>query len=134
MTPLIRVMCQTMLDAHSRQRTNTTVRKGTDARGLDSAKDSGKQKKVKCQDLHMALEGEPPEEVNLDTARAPKHTILSIVEGWAFLEEEALINLDKGLDLDIIGGALIQISLMKGMPAAAGYAVHWRSTMWNREE
>jgi len=91
--------------------------------GPGSSKDNSKQKKADRQNSRTASENAPLEEVDPDTARAPKCTILSVAEGQAFLEEEAFIDLDEGLDLDVMVGALIQILLTKGMPVAAGYAV-----------
>ena len=46
-----------------------------------------------------------------------------MVEGRAFLEEEGLINWEEGLDLDVMVGMLIQISLMTDMPARVSHVV-----------
>ena len=40
---------------------------------------------------------------------ASQHTILSVAHGRVFLQKEALVNSDEGLDLDDMVSTLIQI-------------------------
>ena len=47
-----------------------------------------------------------------------------MVEGRAFLKEEGLIDGEEGLDLDVMVGMLIQISLMTDIPARVSHVVH----------
>ena len=44
-------------------------------------------------------------------------------EGWAFLEEEAIIELGEPVDVDTLSGALVQIALMEGMTPEASHAI-----------
>ena len=51
----------------------------------------------------------------------PPHARLSVWwRGRAFLEEEGLIDREEGLDLDVMVGTLIQISLMTDKREACG--------------
>ena len=44
-------------------------------------------------------------------------------EGWAFLEDEAIIDPEEQFDADVLAGALVQITLMDGMAPKASHAV-----------
>ena len=94
---------------------------GTSGTGIHKGKN--KKKDAKQQHLLAASEEGLPDKDESAANGPPQHTIHSVAEGRAFLEEEALIGSDEGLDLDVMAGALIQISAMKGMPATARYAV-----------
>ena len=61
-------------------------------------------------------------DVDKDTSAnggASQCTISSVADGRVFLQREALIDSEEGLDLDDMVSTLVQISLMKGMSATA---------------
>ena len=45
-------------------------------------------------------------------------------EGWAFLEDKAIIDPAEQINADVLAGALVQITLMDGMAPKASHAVH----------
>ena len=90
---------------------------------MGPTKEKFKQKATGPQDTPRAPEGDHHEDSESVTSQAPKCTILSVVEGRAFLEEEGFIDQEEGLDLDVMVGMLIQISLMTDMLARVSHAV-----------
>ena len=111
---------QTMLDALSRPKSRATQK---NAATVDPSitKEKNKRWVVEQQDSTSGSEDGLPD-ADEDTSadgRASQHTISSLDDGRVFLQKEALINSDDGLDLDDMVSALVQILLMKGMPATA---------------
>ena len=96
--------------------------KVTEPRGTPGApvSDSMEDGKSDCsQAAHSEVE-----ENNPATGKGPKHAIHSLEEGRLYLEEEAFIDPGKHIDLDVMVGALAQVSLMVDIPAPVGLAVH----------
>ena len=121
MAPATRgAMKQTTLDALSRPKSRATQK---NAATVDPGimKEKNKRRVVEQRDSMSGSEDGLPD-ANKDTSangQASQCAISSAVDGRAFLQKEALIGLDEGLDLDNMVSALTQISLMKGMSVAA---------------
>ena len=117
-----RVSKQTMLDAHSWPKLRTR-KKDADTGGTDAPKEKSKKKKPATRSTRADSEEERTDKGDTDGDETPKRTILSVAEGRAFLEEEALIDAGEGVDIDMMVSTLIQVSLMKGMSETASHAV-----------
>ena len=116
---------QTTLDAHSRPRPGA-IHKNTGKVNPSVTKEKNKKQIAEQQG---SLAGSEDGMLGADDAEstvgsASQRMILSTADGRAFLEEEALIDSDEGLDLDAMVSSLAQISLMNGMSATARSAMH----------
>ena len=58
-----------------------------------------------------------------DAGQGPKRVIQNAEDGRCYLEEEALTDPGKRVDLDAMAGSLVQISLLEGIPAPVHLAV-----------
>ena len=114
---------QTLLDSFGRPPTRLTRRTATE-KGSGAAKLSSKQKKATHQEQSSNLEGACQEGADSPTAQGFENTVLGAKEGRAFLEEEAIINSEDQIDVDVLSGALVQITLREGMILKASHAVH----------
>ena len=125
MAPATRgVMKQTMLDLLSRPKSRATQKNAT-AVDPSVMKEKNKRQVVEQWNSTSGSEDGLPD-VDEDTSAdggASQRTIFSAVDGRAFLQREALISSNEGLDLDNMVSALTQILLMKGMSVAARDAV-----------
>ena len=124
MAPTTRTTRQTLLDTHSRPRPGAT-QKITGTVNPSVTEENNKKWIAKRQGLLAGSEDGMPgvDEAESTIGGALQCTILSAADGKVFLEEEALIDSDEGLDLDAMVSSLIQISLMDGMSATARDAV-----------
>ena len=134
---------QTSLDSYSRP-TTRLARKEAGAKGPIKAATgppSGPKSKKKVtgpQSASTAPESDHPEdnesdagrithmesEVDaLDPGQAPKRMIHSAEEGRTYLEEEALIDPGECVDMDVMAGTLVQVSLLEGILAPVSLAV-----------
>ena len=97
MAPTTRTMRQTTLDTHSRPRPGA-MHKNVGTVNTSVTKEKNKKWIAKQQ---VSLAGSEDGMLGMDDAKltvggASQHTILSAADGRAFLEEEALIDSDKG--------------------------------------
>ena len=124
MAPTTRTARQTTLDTHSRPRPEATQK----IAGTVNPSVMKEKNKNWIAEKQGWLAGSEDGMLGADEAEstigsASQHTILSTADGRVFLEEEALIDSDKGLDLDAMVSSLVQILLMNGMSATARDAV-----------
>ena len=118
MAPPGKASKQTSLDSFNRPGTRLT-RKEVQTKGARATKSSGTQKDADCQEQNEGLAADCQE----DDDSPAGQPILSTKEGRAFLEEEAIINPEEQIDVDVLAGALVQIALMDGMTSKASHAI-----------
>ena len=115
-------MKQTSLDLFGRPSTRL-ARKEAELKGPGAAKLSSKQKEVGQREQSREPEGIRQGEDDPSTSQDLKHNTLSLEDGWAFLDKEAIIDLVEQIDMDVLAGALVQIALMEGMTCKVSHAI-----------
>ena len=113
---------QTSLDSFGRPPTRLTRRTAAE-KGSRVSKSSSKQKEAAHQEQSGNLEGAHQEGADSPAVQGYERTVLSAEEGRAFLEEEAILDPEDQIDVDILSGALVQITLMEGMTSKESHAV-----------
>ena len=122
MAPPGKASKQTSLDSFSRPGTRLT-RKEAQTKGARAAKSSSTQKDADCQEQNEGPAADCQEDDDSPAGQGLLQPILSTEVVQAFLEEEAIIDPEEQIDVDILAGALVQIALMDGMTPKASHAI-----------
>ena len=122
MAPPRKASKQTSLDSFSRPGTRLT-RKEAQTKGARATKSSSTQKDADRQEQNEAPVVDHQEDDDTPAGQGPLQHILSTEEGQAFLEEEAIIDPEEQIDVDVLAGALVQIALMDGMTPKVSHAI-----------
>ena len=89
--------------------------KATGARDMPRATESMYSEDLES-NMSRSVQSET-EAVRSDAGQGPKRVIRNMEDGRCYLEEEALTDPGKCMDLDAMAGSLVQISLLEGIPA-----------------